>query len=291
MNFAVFLNAFPLCEHLCLLGLVVTIFALARPAISGRHVAGAMLAATIATFSWGGGIVAWPIGAVALLARRRWGSLITWCAPAVAAAFIVRSKAGPLHMPTWSFVTAVLGKPLSWRMFPDLQWVFIAGAILLFVFVTVCVCVWMTGERLTLLRWGLFGAAAIAMAITIAAARGSTPSQALAPHYALMTFPLFVSTLVLAFQAIVKRPIAYTIAALLLAVIPVREMFLARECIPVLRGWSRAEKQAAQKLLAGTATRKETDLFHPDVLLLRHGLEVLQRYRLGPYRLHAKERY
>ncbi|HWW61292.1 MAG TPA: hypothetical protein VN181_07990, partial [Thermoanaerobaculia bacterium] len=85
MNFAVFLNAFPLCEHLCLLGLVATIFALTRPAISGRHVAAAMFAAAIATFSWGGGIVVWPIGAVALLARCRWVSVTTWCAPAIAA--------------------------------------------------------------------------------------------------------------------------------------------------------------------------------------------------------------
>ncbi|HWW61266.1 MAG TPA: hypothetical protein VN181_07860, partial [Thermoanaerobaculia bacterium] len=183
-----------------------------------------------------------------------------------------------------SFVTVVLGKPLSWRMVPSLHWALVAGAILLFVFAVLCVRAWMTGERLMLWRWGLFGAAAIAMAVTIAAARGSTPSQALAPHYAMMTFPLFVSTLVLAFQAMEKRPLAYSIAVLLFAVIPIREMFLARECIPVLRGWSRAEKQAAQKLLAGTATRKETDLFHPDVFLLRHGLEVLHRYRLGPYR-------
>lgn len=302
-----FTTGYAVGQHLCQLGIAATIFALTRPRISGLHVTTAALAAALATFSWGSGVIAWPLGTLILLARMRWlwTSWIVWGGLMMAALLAVRKGSGHipplsyvLHEPSYAlFGLAVLGKPISPWGFPTPPVGLLLGVLV--TAATTATAVWVLTLRqppLLLLRWGLLGVSGLGAAVLIALGRAWSPlSQALAPQYAVASYFLPLSLLVLLSHCLwttrdlsASRPVRWAggaALALLLAAVAGRELCLVRNMLPTLRVSREDNRQIVDKVRKGSITDEEIrKALHPDPQLVRHGLTVLRRHRMALYR-------
>lgn len=301
-----FLSGYGIGQHLCQLALTATIFVLTRPRISGRHVAAALVTAAIATFSWGSGVLAWPLGGVALLVRmrRRWGLLILWGSCMLAAALVVRQGAGPMASPfsvlTGSrfavFALTLIGRPVSPQGFPEAGSVLVLGSAAVTALVLLLVWTWTLRQPLVLLRWGLLGISGLSAAGLIAVPRSpGSPEIALSTHYSCATYPAFLAALVLACCCLWaamdgpatpgERRMAGAALVILFGLLAGRELLLARQLIPVLRNWAEISRTVGIRLQEGTITDDEIRrALHPDVHLVRRGNALLRRHRLALYR-------
>lgn len=302
-----FLSGYTAGQFLCQLSLAGTIFVLTRPRISVRHVAAAAVLAALATFSWGSGLLAWPLGGVILLVRmpRRWGVWAAWGALLLATALVLRQAGGGnllalrvlVTRPSFAlFALTLLGRPLCMQGFPDASTALALGIAQAVAFPVVLLWTWAQRQSLLVLRWGLFGLSGLGAAALITVPRGGGPLEpALAPHYAIAISPLLLSLIVLAvhgfWHAMDHRGSRLAsragggIVLLLLALVGFREMRLARELVPILGSWSNTWKTAGQRLQSGEITDLEIRrTFHPDVRLVREGMLALRRHRLALYR-------
>lgn len=305
-QYASFLTSYALGQHLCQLGIAVTIFSLTRPRISGLHLGTAALAAALATFSWGSGVLAWPLGALILLVRMRrsWAGWALWGGLAAVSILLFQKGSGSLaglpgilRQPHYAlFGLTLIGKPVSPWGFPEASLALVLGILLLVAFTATLVRAWELGPPLLLLRWGLLGASGMGAATLIAIGRGWAPlEQALSPQYVSATYFLALSLLVLLSHCLWtirdrsgSRPVRWasgTAVVLLLAAAGVRELGFVRNTLPTLRQWHQLTLPAADKVRKGTITDDEIRrTLHPDVELVRQGLIVLRRHRLAVYR-------
>jgi hypothetical protein len=305
-----FLTGYAVGHHLCQLGIATTIFALTRPRISGLHVGAAALAAAVATFSWGSGVVTWPLGILILLVRKQWRWTVwtLWVGLTVAALLVVRIGGGSLaglpfivRQPHFAlFGLTLIGKPVSPWGFPEASMALVLGILLAVAFAATLVRAWELGPPLLLLRWGLLGASGLGAAALITLARGGSPlEQALAPQYVGATYFVGLALLVLlshCFWTTWERPGSRAIRwaggaafVLLLVTVGAREWSLAHNLLPTLFQWRQITAGFADKVLDGTITDDEIrKTLHPDVELVRHSLTVLRRHRLALYRDHPE---
>ncbi|MFL6263122.1 MAG: hypothetical protein ACJ76Y_25775 [Thermoanaerobaculia bacterium] len=312
-QFENFLSGYPMGQVLSQLACTLAVFSLTRPRITARHVAFGAAVAAIATFSWGAGLAAWPMGLAALTARpeNRRRNLIFWCTLTLAGALIVKKGAGAggqvslqslMEFDT-AFFLALIGRPLTYRAFPEFSAAVGCGLLVLLAFVLTLDWALRSRRWLLALRWGLLGATALAAAglVTLARAKAG-PGQALASHYSTATYPLFLSVLVLGADALLTWRSRATSrlqragAALLVTVLVSLPIALvlaqSRETLAILRGWVQISQTHDQRLLAGTITDDEIrGSLHPDPALVRHGVIVLREHRLAAWADSPAERH
>jgi hypothetical protein len=304
-QYASFLTSYAIGQHLCQLGIASTIFAMTRPRLSWPHLVAASVAAAVATFSWGGGLLAWPLGGVALLLRipRRWPIWLVWGALSLAAAgVVVRQGTGlpPLwyilsHPDFALFALTLLGKPICSQPFPPASMALFAGIVLAVVLSPILLWAGRLRQPLLLLRWGLLGASGVGAAILIALARPGPLEHALAPHYSAATYPLALSLMVLLCHVLwawmdrsptrAGRLAAGAAVLLFLSLVGARELLLAHRLVPTLASWAQISRELGDRFKESRATDQEIQTyFHPDLELVRHGRDVLRRHRLAMYR-------
>ena len=306
-QYETFVTGFHVGQHLEQLALTLTVFLLTRPRLTRWHALGAAVAAAVATFSWGGGLLAWPLG-FAALAIRRWrrpGLAALWLAPAALCLVTVKRgafgahsalMADVFHLLDPAFVLTMSGRSVTPHGFPQPPEALKTGAVLTLAFVLGLAWAWVARRRLLGLRWGLLGASAFANAalVSVTRSRGGLPLAVLS-HYATATYPLAVAVLVLAGCALLARVTApgsrlrQGTAALLLGCLVAATAWqvgkASRETFLALRGWYAFSVAIDEKLIAGTVTDQEIQTaLHPDTQLVRRGTESLRRCGLAIFR-------
>lgn len=304
-QFENYLSGYPLGQVLSQLAVTVTVLALTRPRITARHVAAGAVAAAVATFSWGAGLVSWPIGILALALRpeSRRRMLLPWCVLTLLCALAVKWGAGAsgqlslrafLDFDT-PFFLALLGRPMAYRAFPDYVSAVGVGFLLVLAFVLALEGALRSRRWLLALRWGLLGLSSLGAAVLVTLARfKSGPGQALASHYSTAAYPLVLALLVLlcqwllAWRGTARSGLQRAAASLLVAallVLPLAVVYAqSRETYLVLRGWELSSQGHDRKLLAGTITDDEIrSSLHPDVELVRRGVALLREHRLAVF--------
>lgn len=297
VHFETFLTGYNLGQQLEQLFTTVCLFLLTRPRLTARHVLGGVLAAVAATFAWGGGLVAWPLGFVALAARRRPAAAAAWIVPA--ALCVLATKLGAvggaplplshlLKLLDPRFIFTMLGKIAAVRAFPEPSDALPLGIALTVAFFLGLAWACLSRRWLLALRWGVFGATAFGKAALISLSRSLAGlQQALVSHYATATYPLALAVLVFAGFALLlqateapvrlRRRAASVLLAGLIAVTVWQIQRVSRETYLVVRGWHAISVSVDEKLLAGTVTDPEIQgALHPDTRLVRHGMEVLR---------------
>ncbi len=300
-----FLSGYPLGQVLSQLATTLTLFSLTRPRITARHVAAGAAAAAVATFSWGAGLVAWPIGLMALLTRLRHHrkALILWCSLLLVCVLTVKRGAGGagqlgfqalLEFDT-AFFLALIGRPINYRAFPDFSAALGIGFLLVLAFALTLEGALRSRRGLLGLRWGLLGVSTLGSAGLITLARAKTgQGQALASHYATAVYPLALSVLVLGCQALLAwragvtsrfRRAAATLLLAALVSLPVAMVLVqSSEMLPILQSWVQLSRIHDRKLLAGTITDDEIRRsLHPDPQLVRRGVVLLREHRLAAW--------
>ena len=306
VHFETFATGYNLGQQLEQLFLTVSLFLLTRPRLTASHVLGGAVAAALATFSWGAGLVAWPLGFAALVARRwrRPVAAALWLVPAALAFLMVKKGAvgaNPLPLADMlkyldpAFILTMMGKVVALRAFPEPPEALRLGVALTVAFVLGLAWACLSRRWLLALRWGLFGAAAFAGAALISFSRSLAGlQQALVSHYATTAYSLTVSVLVLAGCALllqaseapsrIRRGTAALLLAGLIAATVWQVQKVSRETYLVLRGWHGTSVAVDEKLLAGTITNAEIQgALHPDTNLVRHGMEVLRECGLAMF--------
>lgn len=304
-QFENYLSGYPMGQVLSQLAVTVTVFALTRPRILARHVAAGAVAAAVATFSWGAGLVSWPIGILALAIRpeSRRRLLLPWCVLTLLCALAVKKgagAAGQLSLQAFldfdaPFFLALLGRPMAYRAFPDYAAASGIGFLLVLGFVLVLERTLWSRHWLLGLRWGLLGLSSLGAAVLVTLARfRAGPGQALASHYSTAAYPLVLALLVLAGHALLawrgaarsglQRATAVLLAVALL-VLPLAVVYTqSKETFLVLWGWEQSSRGHDKKLLAGTITDGEIQSsLHPDVALVRRGIALLRAHRLAVF--------
>lgn len=301
-QFENFLSGYPMGQILSQLGVTLTVFALTRPRLTARHAVAGAAAAAVATFSWGAGLVSWPLGVLALAFRREGRRmLIPWCGLTLAALLTVKHGAGPVGQMGFralldfdtAFFLAMLGRPIGYRAFPTYSTAVGLGLFLVVAFVLVLDQALRSRRGLPALRWGLLGLSSLLAAVMITLARAkSGPDQALISHYCTAAYPLVVAVLVLACQALLawrgtarsglQRAAAVLLVAALL-VLPLAVVYAqSKETFQILWSWEQASRVHDRKLLAGTITEAEIrSSMHPEAELVRRGITLLRARRLA----------
>lgn len=306
-QYETFLTGFHVGQHLEQLALTVTVFLVTRPRLTPWHALGAAVAAAVATFSWGGGLLAWPLG-LAALAVRRWrrpGLAALWIVPAALCLLTVKrgafgaqpvSMADVFHLLDPMFVLTMSGRAVTPHGFPHPSEALKTGAVLALAFALGLAWAWVSRRRLLGLRWGLLGASAFANAALVSITRSRAGLEhAVLSHYATATYPLAVAVLVLAGCALLAHVTAPAsrlrqgTAALLLGCLIAATAWqvekASRETFFALRGWYAFSVAIDEKLIAGTVTDQEIQTaLHPDTQLVRRGTESLRRCGLAVFR-------
>jgi hypothetical protein len=300
-QFENYLSGYPLGQVLSQCALTVALCVLTRPRITAWHAVGGMLAALVATFSWGAGLVAWPLGLLALALRPGGRRLvIPWVAVTLVCGYLVKRGAvggasllvGLRDFDT-AFCFALLGRPLSYRAFPAFTVAVGCGFLLVLAFVLLLEQTLRARQWLLALRWGLLGASALGAAVLVSLGRAAAgPGQALASHYSTATYPLLLAVLALAGRRLLdwrataasrlQRAAVAVLGAALLAVPLWVIQAQSRETFLIIRMWEEASQEIDRKLLAGTVSDDEIRRsLHPNTALVRRGTAFLREHRLA----------
>jgi hypothetical protein len=311
-QFENFLSGYPLGQLLSQLAATLTVFLLTRPRLTALHVAAGAAAAVVATFSWGAGLMAWPVGLAAVgfrLWRRpwlpaAWGVLMLACALLVKRGAVGAGAVGLAALRTLDipFCLALLGKPMEPHAFPEFAAAGRMGLLLLAAFFAVLGVTLGARRWLLALRWGLLAALTLGGAVLITLARSKTgPGQALASHYVTACYPLALALLVLASQMVLGwgggppapsapsaagprlRRVVTALLVTALACLPLVSVAVqSRETFLTVGSWVGSSNANDRKLLAGTITDDEIrSSLHPDVPLVRRGIALLREHRLA----------
>ena len=294
-----FMSGYPFGQNLSQLLVTTVVFLLTRPVLGTAGFAGAATAAMAATFSWGAGLAAFPVGLLALLLRgeRRPARWLTWTAFTAAAALIVRqSAAGAFRPVPWArfpeFFLVLLGKAWSPFAVPSSRVTVALGALALVVFAVTASWAWLR-QRERGLPWIVLGCCSLVAAGLISLGRtGDGVGQALASHYVTTTYPLAVACLVLSTLLILElRPavaattLRWTAVGVVAIGFTLQPALASRQSLVMVRGWDPIVRRNALAIVRGTATDaqiRESD--HPVPELVRNATEVLRAHRLAWFR-------
>ncbi|HEX6903580.1 MAG TPA: hypothetical protein VF789_27955 [Thermoanaerobaculia bacterium] len=292
-----FLSGYPFGQNLSQFLSTLAIFLLTSPTLGRGAFAGAAIATTASTFSWGAGLAGWYVGFVALLLRRersRW-RLGVWLGLTLLATVVVKVGAGGnFGVIAWKrilpFFLALLGKAWTPVAVPSVRLTIClgAGAFLLFA----VLAGWTAWRRSwpETLPWLLLGLSALASAGLIALGRtGAGIEQALASHYVTATYPLVMACTVLLFslfQAAAESSRFKAIwrgLALVAVIAPVLQAaVVSAELLPVLRSWADIIHRNARAIARGTATDEAIRTSHyPEPRLVREGVTILRANQLS----------
>ena len=294
-----FMSGYPFGQNLSHLLVMTVVFLLTRPVLGTAAFTAAATAATAATFSWGAGLAAFPVGLLALLLRgeRRPARWVSWTALTVAAAAVVRqSAAGAFRPVPWArfpeFFLALLGKAWSPFAVPSPRVTVALGALALLVFAVTAPWAYLR-QRERSLPWIVLGCCSIAAAGLISIGRtGDGMGQALASHYVTTTYPLAVACLVLSTLLILEiRPavagarLRWTAVIVVAIGFTLQPALASRQSLVMVRGWDSIVRRNELAIVRGTATDaqiRESD--HPVPELVRSATELLRAHRLAWFR-------
>jgi hypothetical protein len=198
---------FQMAWFLCDLAVVAVVMWLTRPRASARDVILAALAATVASLSSSQGLLAWPVGllAIALIPRARLPRALAWCLAGAAVVAFVRSGApadsaghlGFRHPAVLAeYVLAYLGSPLALSFGPAAS--MLAGAVLLAWLgaLAVYAACGPLARRVRLAPWLALAAYPILSAVATASARGAFGvAQATASRYTSLSALAWIAAL------------------------------------------------------------------------------------------------
>ncbi len=302
-QFEVFLSGYHLGQHLCqaaLAGLLVLLF---RERLPLPAVLGAAVCAAAATFSWGAGVIAWPLGGLVLLCRRRRLDLaVGFWAVAAAAVLWQVARAGTPAAVIWSsvpqFTATLLGSELSPRPFPDAAAALLAGTVGVGLFAGLAALA-LVRRPLSPQLWraGAVALTGLAAALVIALGRaGVGPGHAITSHYATATAPFAIGLLALMTDALLawwdrraelpRRAVALPAVLLTLVLTGwvVQSARVALTVVPEVTGWMHASQMAFGRLLLGELSDEEIALYlHPSPALVREGVALLREHGLATF--------
>jgi len=290
-------------QHLQNLAELLTIFWLTRREPSRNHFLAAAGSATIATFSWGVGVAAWPVGliAVATSPGPKTRRVAIWIAGGGAALYAAQSAADSVDIYTvWSNVApsflVLLGNPFAFSAFPTLRTAVLLGAAAFAVFIVLCVIFWRVPSRRPFLRtWGLVGLLGLANGGLVAMARSTSPLEnCLRSHYITAVFFAGLAILALCSRGLLdlsdtgggRRKFAALAGLAAVCAFAMSQVVTvsATGWYPTLSSWAVTVEDNSRKIMAGTATDQEIRQSHyPKPADVRKYVEVLRRYRLAAF--------
>ena len=294
-----FMSGYPLGQNLSQMFVTVVIFLLTRPLLGTGGFVAAATAALAATFSWGAGLAAFPVGLLALLLRgeRRPVRWIAWTALTAAAMAVVRQSAAGAFPPIpWSRVPAffltLLGKAWSPFAVPSPRVTVALGVMALLLFAVTAPWAYLR-HRERSLPWVVLGCGALGAAGLISLGRtGAGMAQAFASHYVTTTYPLAVACLALLTLLILDLrpdvPAARLRSAAVLVVaigFTLQPALASRQSLVMVRSWDPIVRRNSLAIVRGTATDaqiQESD--HPVPALVRSTTELLRAHRLAWFR-------
>ena len=294
LQFENFLSGYPMGQNLSQFLSTLAIVLLTLPRVPAAAFATAAVAVILSTFSWGAGLAGWYVGVVVLVLRRersRWRWAI-WLALTLAMTLVVKmSASGAFGAIPWksvvSFFLSLLGKAWSPYAFP-ITWATIRLGAIAFVFFALLVA-WHFWKGLVAARlpWIALGLLALAASGLIALGRASSGlPQSLASHYVTATYTLVVACIALSYsflQALAQRWKAVMALAVIVVVLPVLHgASIARQSLPSFHSWKLVIYQNSLAISRGTASDEQIRAsHHPDVTLVRSGVDVLRAHRLA----------
>lgn len=299
LQFENFMSGYPLGQNISQLAATAAVYFATRKQARTQHIFLAGLGAFVATFSWGAGLVAWPVVLVALILRRplRIGWVVGMVAATFATAVVVHagySGRPPIRVAAIAeFFAILLGKPAMLVPFPAPHACVSAGIALLLLSGLCFALAGMARLWQPMFRWAMFALLGVASAALISIGRFEDgPPQALSSHYVTASYPLLVATIVvvaallLAWAAYSQNLFGRVVALLALAAVAIvmtlQPAVVAARTIPVLRDWSRSSPEFVAKVIAGTVTDDEIHRStHPDADLVRWSIEALRRHHLA----------
>ena len=297
-----FLAGMTLSEAMAVLGIVASIFFLTGRSLSRARFALALASAIAASLSWGIGLVAWPVGLLAILLRRerRRIEATVWCLTGglfvLAAQRVFQESETRASIPkAFAFLLVLLGRPFSLKETPSVVEARGLGAAVLVLF---SVLVLASFRRRELSPWVFVGVSGLAGATLIALGRaehrfkeGEPIVQALVSHYVLAVSPLAVAILAMGGRTLIawgdrarhpRRPVSAALLGLLVAAPLFQTAMASRAWIPAIRSSAATLSEGKRAILAGTITSEQIRMaFHRDPGLVFDGIEVLRRYHLS----------
>lgn len=304
-QFEVFLSGYHLGQHLCQAALAGMLVLLFRDELRFPTLLGAVACAAAATFSWGSGVLAWPLGGLILVVRRRRIDLpvVLWGGVAAAVLGLVAHTGTP---PTviWRvvprFAVSLLGRELSPLPFPRSAATLSAGYIGLTLFVLLVVLA-LVRQRASPPFWRAVAVAlsGIAAAVIIALGRagaGLGPALSVVSHYATATAPFGIGLVALVTDALLDwqdrgaalprraRALPALVLGLALTAVAGQSVWVAVHVVPEISQWMRAGQEAFGRFLLGQLTDEEVARYlHPSPPLVREGVALLREHGWGPF--------
>jgi hypothetical protein len=297
-----FMTGYPLGQNISQFAATAAIYCATKNAIRTRDVLLTAIASFTATFSWGAGLVAWPVSTLAILfarvTKRIW--IIGLIAATATVATVVRlaEPARPsLNLKKIaSFFLVLLGKPVSIAPFPTASECLTRGVAVIIALSALFTAVLLMRLFDVAWRWGAFALLSLSSALLISIGRFEHGGpRALASHYVTATYLAVVAAMVMGAALVLHeydfsnarsiRLVAVSALALLGSAVFFQPLLVAHRTIPTLRAWAAIWREDNRKLISGAATDEDIHRStHPDANLVRPGLRVLRQNRLAVFR-------
>jgi len=306
LQFENFMTGYPLGQNISQFAATAAIYCATKNTIRTRDVLLTATASFTATFSWGAGLVAWPVSTLAILfapiTKKIWIIGLTAATATVATVVRLAEPARPSFNlgKIASFFLILLGKPVSIVPFPTANECLARG-----VSVIIALSVLFTAVLLLRLfdvawRWGAFALLSLSSALLISIGRFEDDGpQALASHYVTATYLAVVAAMVMGAALLLHeydfshtrfvRLVTVSALAFLASAVFFQPLLVVHRMLPTLRAWAAITRENNRKLISGVATDEDIHrLTHPDANLVRRGLRVLRQNRLAAFRGRAR---